>query len=402
MITASSLTRLRQCPSSAVLPRAENASIWADAGNEEHDRLAHWVVDRDSDAISDIVDADLLARLPSLVPPGARAELKLAYDVVARTARIIGEGSGRAYGDPGPFEIVGSTDVGGEDGDTIVVIDWKTGFADVEPAATNDQLWFYATALCRALGKDRAIIRIVYTKTGRVDSYEIEWDELPSFADKLERLHVQVAARIATKSRGEILETREGSWCKHCASKPYCGSKTALLVQVAEHGLAVIGDTTMTPDRAAAAYQQIEKVEQLVKDARKRLEAYVDEQGPIDLGGGKMYGRYHRKGNESLDGELAVQAIREVVGEQAKEFEAIAIERKVVATKAAIKRAAQQLVAIGALKVEKAVLARLKELGGVKSTPTIPLGEFVRAKNDPATLPEIDADNLNRLLEKAG
>ena len=150
MITASSLTRLRQCPSSAVLPRAENASIWADAGNEEHDRLARWVSDRDSDAISDIVDADLLARLPSLVPPGARAELKLAYDVVARTARIIGEGSGRAYGDPGPFEIVGSTDVGGEDGDAVVVIDWKTGFADVEPAATNDQLWFYATALCRA------------------------------------------------------------------------------------------------------------------------------------------------------------------------------------------------------------------------------------------------------------
>lgn len=390
MITASGLARLLACLGSAVLPRFENHNEWADLGNEEHDDL------------SDL--ANLPDELAALVPPGARSEVKLAFDVATGVGRIIGEGAGRSYGEIGPTEAAGSTDVLGVQGDAVVIVDWKTGFADVEPAASNAQLWFYALAACRALGKDRAIVRIVYTKTGRVDEAEIDALDLASFANRLAALHPRIAAAKERKARGEMVETREGAWCKHCPSKSVCPSKVGLLAQVASGGLAVIGDTEMTPARAAAAYEQLVRFEGMVKDARKRLETYVDEQGPLDLGNGRMYGRYQRKGNEKIDGAVAVRAIREVLGaELAAEFEATAIVP--TTSKAAIDRAAKAVTGSTTTKptaLARAVLAKTRELGGVTSSPTYPIGEFVRGKDEPASRPEIDTDAVDQLLRDAG
>jgi PD-(D/E)XK nuclease superfamily len=193
MITASTLTRLRACTASAVLPKAENHNVWADAGQDEHETLAEFGDDH---------------QFAHLLPLQARAEVKLAYDVASRQGRVIGEGAGRDYGTPGPFEIVGSCDVLGVELRRVVILDWKTGFADVEPAATNAQLWFYALAAARALGKDEALVRIVYTQTGRVDDYEIDALELAQFASDLERLHVKVAALQESKRRGDVLDAR--------------------------------------------------------------------------------------------------------------------------------------------------------------------------------------------------
>ena len=383
MITASALTRLRNCPTSAVLPRAENHNEWADAGHDAHEELAVFSDDHP---------------FAHLLPPSPRAEVKLAYDVATGAGRIIGEGGGRDYGSPGPFEIVGSTDVLGIDSGRAVVLDWKTGFADVEPAATNAQLWFYALAACRALSLSSAVIRIVYTQSRRVDEYEIDALELADFAQSLKRLHVTVAERREARNRGEILETREGSWCKHCQSKPYCPSKTALLVQIASGGLAVIGDAVMTPGRAAGAYEQLIKIESLVKDARKRLETYVDENGPIALGGGRMFGRYVREGNERLSGDVAVKAISEVVGESAGEFASVAIERKT--TKAAIERAAKQMGC--ARGTAGKVIKRIRELGGAtNAADSMPIGEYTAGRDESADRPALDVAAVNAALESA-
>lgn len=388
MITGSALTRLLNCPSSEVLAKAETHNVWADAGTDEHDELAHAVM-----------TGTLTPKRAALVPPDARVEVKLAYDVVLRTARILGAGAAdRNYGTPGPFEIFMSLDVLGVDEfDRVVVLDWKTGHGDVEPAATNGQMWGCALAACRALGKSEAVVRLVFTNMGdRCDEHEIDALDLADFANRLERLHVTVADRQARHNRGETLETREGSWCKHCASKHVCPSKNALLVQFASTGLAIVGDSAITPERAVAGYEQIVRIELLVRDARKRLETYVDEQGPIDLGGGRMYGRYVRNGNERLDGGVAVRAIAEIVGEQAKEFEAVAVERRT--SKAAIDRAAKQLgVKRGTV---PAIVKRIRELGGATNAPdTLPIGEYTRDRDEPAEKPTIDHDAVNALME---
>ena len=405
MITASALTRLRNCPSSAVLARAENHSAYADAGHDEHEELALGVdTGTLRDALAQVCPAGVdVDRIVRCVPAGARAEVKVGFDVALRVGRVIGYGGGRDYGTPAPFEVVGSMDVLGVEGDCVIVIDWKTGFADVEPAATNAQLWFYALAAARALGKERAIVRIIYTKTGVIDEHELDALDLVDFAGSLERLHRQVAERQAAKHRGEVLETREGSWCKHCASKHVCASKTGLLVQIAEKGLAVIGDTEMTPARAVKAYEQLVLIEQLVKDARARLTTFVEDQGPIDLGNGRMFGRYHKEGNRKLDADAAVQAIREVVGEPAEEFEQLAIERST--SQAAIERAAKAVAGAGrgaATKLKAAVLKRIDELGGMKREASYPIGEFATDKHEPAPLNQAEMiDQANRLLRSA-
>ena len=383
MITASALPRLLNCPASAALPRAENASEWADAGHDEHASLA-----------ASVLGGDLPPHLARLVPSGSRVEVAIAFDVATGQARIIGENIGRAYGDLAPFEIAGSIDVLGIDGDAVVALDWKTGMRDVEPAATNGQLRFYALAACRALKRDRAIIRIVYTQTGRCDEAEMDALDLAGLAAEVAGLHARVAALQVEARAGRPLSTREGSWCRHCPSKHACPSKRALLVQVAEHGLAVIGDTELTPERARTACEEVLRFEQLVADARKRLDAYVSSTGPIDLGDGWRYGRYVRPGNERVNGSVALRVIREVCGDSAEAFAGEALEMK--ATKAGIKRAAK---VIGEPVLEKAVMKRIRELGGIEKAPdSLPIGEYLADKYEAAP---VEYDALNAALNAA-
>lgn len=392
MITMSALPRLLSCDGALVFPRAENASLYADAGNDEHDELMRHVYAR-----------TLPPRLARIVPPSPRCEVKVGYDVATGAARIIGEGAGRDYGSPGPTEIVGSVDVMGISGDDVVIIDWKTGFKEVDPAARNWQLHGYALAAARALGKNRARIFIAYTNMpGQpIDEHDLEWDDLADFAQRLARLFPHEAAVRSRYKQGETPATREGNWCRHCPSKSVCPSKVGLLTQVAEQGLAVIGDSVMTSDRAVAAYEQIVRIEDLVKSARARLNTYVDECGPIDLGNGKAYGRMPRAGNRILDANKAAQAIAEVVGESAREFEALALERKT--SQAAIKRAAQMFGrGRSPEKLKNEIMARLEELGGVKYGPDqMPLGEYPLDRFATVEPKAVDVDDVNKMLEGA-
>lgn len=382
MITASSLSRLLNCPGSSLLSRAENASQWADAGQVEHADLA-----------SEVMAGTLPDWISAAIPPNSRTEVALAFDVATREGRIIGENLARAYSNLGVFEIVGSTDVLGVVGDAVVIADFKTGYGNVEPAATNAQLAFYALAAARALDKTRAIVRLIFTKTERVEEAELDAFDLAAFGERLAALHSTIAALKHPVS------TTEGSWCRYCPSKHVCPSKNGQLVQLAERGAAVLGDSLITPERRRAAYEQFVRIEQIVADAKRRLDASIDDFGPIDLGNGRAYGRYHRPGRKQLDGDKAVQAIRVVVGESAKEFEALAIERST--SQAAIERAAKALApARGASKLKAAVIAKIEELGGVTyGAEQYPIGEHPIERS--ATQPAIGFDSVDKLLKES-
>jgi hypothetical protein len=384
VITMSALPRLLSCPASAVLPSADIHNPWADAGTEAHEDLAELSADHE---------------YASIIPPGARSEVRVAYDVVTRQGRILGEGGGRDYGAARENEIAGSIDVLGADGDSVVVIDWKTGFRDVDPARRNWQLWGYALAACRALGLESAIVRVVYTQSRFVDEHAIDPFELAEFADRLEHLHGVVATLRAAHARGEPLRTVEGSWCRHCGCKAQCPSKVGLLTRFLGGGGASITGLELTPAGAAEAYRQIVRVEQIVGDAKRRLNTYVDDHGPIDLGDGVHYGRYVSSGNEALDGAVTSQAIRDVLGDQAERFEQIAVERST--SKAAIARAAKEIApkARGAAtRLAGAVIERVRELGGTRREERRPIGEFRADKHHAADRPPVDHAAIDRLL----
>ncbi len=369
MITISGLPRALSCDGSLVFPRAETHNPWADEGTDEHEELARKT-------LSNTLDP----RLARIVPANPRVEVTVAINVATGACRIVGEGRGRNY-TPDPLEVWGTIDVLGVTQDSlgpiVVVIDWKTGFNDSDPAERNWQLWGYALAASRALGIQRARVHIAYTnQPGQpIDSHELDWEDLASFAIRVTELVPRQARLRAEYRGGAVPTTREGSWCRHCPSKHVCPSKQGLLAVVASGGLPAPAE--LSKAQAAEAVRQVLKLEQLVKDARGRLNQYVDDNGPIDMGNGMAYGRAPRSGNRSIDPEKALQAVRESLGpEMAREFEALAFERKT--TQVALKRAAQTLgVGKSAEAFKKMIMRRLEELDGITyGREQMPIGEF--------------------------
>src|SRR5580704_11443141 len=167
-ISPSSLLRQLNCEGSLFLPRAENYSQAAEDGSAEHERLADF--------------ASLDPEIAKHIPLHASSEVKLAYDVVTGKGRIIGYGADRRYGTLGPNEIAGTADVAAHEDDGCVVIrDFKTGYADVEPARSNPQLAFYALAYASAVGASFARVGIIYTKSMRLDVAELDALDLAAF-----------------------------------------------------------------------------------------------------------------------------------------------------------------------------------------------------------------------------
>lgn len=350
--TASALARAFGCPGSFALARAEMESEWATLGHEEHEKLS------DPDNLDE--------KLSALIPPDSMAEVKLAYDVALRTGRIIGQGSDRNYGTLAPFEIAGSCDWLGRVDNCAVIVDWKTGWNEVEPASSNAQLWFYALAAARALGCDEAIVRIVYTRIGRVDEYTIDEIEMAGFANRMEAMF----GEVARQQKKDIPDTREGSWCKYCPSKVVCPTKVGMIRQFAATGddLVQIGRAPLTQQEAAEAYRKLVNVDGLVREAKQRLDKWVEENGPIDLGQGRAYGPFVKRGNEKLDARIVATAISETCGEMAQQVINDSMSWSV--TKAALKRAAGSL--------DKKIIARARELGGVSAEMQRRIGEHLQ------------------------
>ncbi len=393
-ITASALPRVAACPGSAALAKAHLANENAAAGNDRHFEMEEAGLEGRIE--------DLPLKVQELIEPGAQLhpEIAIAYNWRTGVGRLIGRGTARAY-DVTADEIPGTIDLLIV-GSRLIVVDYK-GFEYVGSPEQHEQANLYALAVARIYGFNEVTIAIVYIGAGvehaHADVITIDCFEMATYSVRLTRIMEAVEAA----ERQPIPEVRESKHCKWCPSKPFCSAKNALLVQVAENGLAIVGDSIMTTERARAAYEQIERIDSLLREAKKRLEVYVEEQGPIDLGNGRMYGRYQRKGNEKVDGPIAVQAIREVLvaPENQAEFEKVAIVP--TATKASIERAAKAVTStMKPTALAKAVIAKIRELGGISSSPTFPVGEYVRGKDEPAEKPEIDAGEIDRLLTSAG
>lgn len=153
-LSASSLWRVALCPASATLPRKERAYPDAKRGHAKH------------------------AKLRASLPPEAIGEIAFAYDVLAERAREVGRDIGRDYGPLADSEIPGTADVLLVESDHVRVTDWKTGNPQVSAHTpspeSNLQLALLAVSAAQVFGKEKAIVELVFTRTG--EAPDAEWD----------------------------------------------------------------------------------------------------------------------------------------------------------------------------------------------------------------------------------
>jgi len=344
MFTPSQVHRVSRCPVSETYPHIQRETEYSAAGTAAHKLYADVrelraqarqagkelpIEDARALALRHVEDAEQYAvlealplddpRLPSLDPSAYTAELAMAMDVRAVTARILGKGltreQARAAARPG--EMVGITDLAAVAGKSGVVLDLKFGHGRVPRAAVNLQTDTYGLMLYLAQGLEdshQGLVRVFGPDDVWADVVHRDSLELDDHLDRLRALVRQVE-ELQVRAPEERPAPVEGPWCTYCPAFLACPAKRALLLALAQD-----------PDAALAAPDQGEMPgpEQLgegwrrlrrAKQALERVEAIYKELArvaPIPLGDGEVLG-VRRTESEGLVGHLAAKVLEEKV-----------------------------------------------------------------------------------------
>jgi len=365
MPSVTSLERAYECPASHVLPRViEPAEIAAELGTNVH---AFIVRSREAGRDAALAEIPVTAphrmfceQLPlDALPEGGELEVAFAYDPQTARARVLGRNIDREYERHGllPHEVPGTADIVGVVGDTVVVLDWKTGRFDLGPAIRSWQLRALALFAARVYRKTRARVGYWYLRedgTIHEEAAELDIVDLEVMAGTI-LATVNGIQRLAA-SEG-VPDTKIGGWCRFCPSIRYCPGHTQLL----RAALVLDPELALTPDHFGAAWQLIERVSPILESIKKSLQDIARE-SPFPTPDGRTVKPVLVE-KESLD----PAATAAVLAEYGLEVMQVGVE--MVASKESLKRAAR-LVAMRRSKkiapVEREMLAKIDEVGGVK------------------------------------
>lgn len=382
--SASRLELLETCIGSAVFPQVDRVSEHADRGTAKHRFLARALdVGRD-EALAEVpaehreaCAALELGELPHAMKGSWAAEVAYALDVTTGEARELGRGIERRYEGAGlkPTELPGTTDLEGlsADGESVIVIDAKTGYRRVTRARDNLQLLFQAVAAARARGKLNAHAFILYVDeegTPRWDGVELDAFALDDVASRLCSLGRKVLEARALAGAASPIQPRlrVGEHCVDCPSLPFCpatGAFARALVTAPEETVADL-QLQLTAETAPLVYGRLRAVEAALAMAWKAVTAYA-MRSPIPLGNGEVFGLV-QKVRESLDAKVTRKVLAEKFGADIAEA---AVEY--ATSKAAVERALKMEAFTRGSKVAPLVreaLAAISAAGGVISKTT--------------------------------
>jgi hypothetical protein len=214
-----------------------------------------------------------------------RAEVPLAYDVETGAGRELPGGGHRAYDTRRRTEIVGTTDVLGEN----LILDWKTGtYARGTRAEDSWQLRVLALSAARAYGWREVVVGYVHLDAGDfyLDRATLGPWELDETADELARVYAEIEA--------DTMAPKPGAHCHEgwCPIRSACPATKAALVQIDADAASFIptGFQVANDDDAKRARVVLKLVDEASKRLDESLKAYVRRVGHIDLGGGRVYG----------------------------------------------------------------------------------------------------------------
>ena len=238
-------------------------------------------------------EADARALLTEYDGAKIRAEVAYAYDPVDSAVRFIGRDIGRNYGALDACEIPLTVDVEIVDGQTGIVVDWKTGRREnVTPAADNWQLRVGALAIAELHDLREVEVQLRFAD-GYIDKYTYSAFALMALEGEL----AEAVNRPKADPQPGIHCTKE-----YCPIRATCPATQAALTQLrvpepTELADAATGGIT-TSEQAASLVHRVEAAEQLLAKVKQGINSWVDENGPIDLGS-KEYRQVSRT-NESI------------------------------------------------------------------------------------------------------
>jgi len=167
----------------------------------------------------------------------------------------------------------------------LTIPDWKSGWGDVEDPQTNNQLIGYAILVIEAILQsgleppERVDLMVVQPKINQV--------KIASFTlGQIEERKKDILRVVEEAEAGEGQFTT-GPWCTVCFKNMHCpafAGQVKVLAEFIEPGIPVDVEKAlkiMLP-LAKACATVTRKVEELAK-------AWVDTNGPLELGGGQMY-----------------------------------------------------------------------------------------------------------------
>ena len=364
--SASALERVINCPGSESLPHAKSTSVYAQSGTVIHKYVEECATLGPEKALANVPQKYLercrdidIASLP-IDPDRFQAEVAFAVDCSDGSARVLGRGIGRDYGDLRPFEIPGTTDICGVLDDAVYVADIKTGFEDVTPPASNPQLLHLGYAAAKVHGKDKAILDIIYVRESGI-RYErgiVEGFGIDAFGLRLRETFIQVGAAQAAVARGDDPQLSEGGWCKYCPAFVHCPQKARLAVALGTGELIKV-NAELTRGSAVRAYHKLLAAKAMLRKIENTIYVLA-EQEPLDLGDGTLLGMVEKRGNEKLNGDTVWPVMADLHG---REVADAAIRR--TATKKDIRAALKQSNGKGSLaKKEEEVLDLVRKAGG--------------------------------------
>lgn len=365
--TASKLPLLERCPAAGALD-----AVWAEttddqrAGSERHRYIQR---------AREIGRAEALAAIPADAPwreqceaidvdaiPAGQHELAYAYDVETDTVRCLGPWIDRAY-DAGPTEVTGTLDLvsppTAERGRWLVV-DFK-GVEEVDAAAVNLQLGFYALCVAREHQLDEVDVAIVYLEPGgrmRWDTATLGMFDLEGIADRVRGVARAVAAARAAGPH----DYTTGYHCRRCPALVSCPAQTRAALALATDTADVSALARMSAEDAGRAWVKVKVLGELLDQVRAALSARAEVAGGLPLPDGERLVPVPQT-RRALVLDKALPVLRERFGEQAD----AAVDRSLDA--GVVARLARQLApGKGQKKAETEVWEALGAAGAVRTT----------------------------------
>lgn len=356
MITSSRLALAAACPGAFTLPWLDEPNEHSDAGTERH------AADEESISSGDVPEI-YEERWPGL---SWRAEVRYVYSIADDTAREVGVGSSRDYGELGPFDVGGTIDAEGRGPGLLVVVDRK-GFERQEPAEHHRQVRFLALAAARARAAQRIVVAI-RPEVGPMDVADLDpVFDLDLIAHQVRQL-VMDTARVRAEARaGRGAPFATGRWCRWCPAFTACPKQQELraLVRLDDEDPELAISTFVDDDSAADVYALWKRIGILHKRIGQQLYRHAAVR-PIQLGGGRVFGRHDKLGNERLSGDTTYEVVRDLFGQEVADR---AVER--AATKTRLEDALR-----GRRGALKAVLEAVRARGGATRSTGSSIEEY--------------------------